>query len=238
MPKFDQNQTRRVPITRTRKAIVKAMVTSKSIVPHTVLMDEVNVTALVNFRKEQKELAQSQGAKLTYLAFIIKALTLTMRDFPIFNSSFDHNAEEIIYKNYINMGIAVDTPDGLTVPNIKDADKKSIFELAKEVDNLATAAREKKLQLSQIQGGTFTITNYGSFDATFGSPIINYPEVAIMGIGKILKKPVVVNDEIVIGDVLPISLAVDHRIIDGADAGRFSIKFKEYLTNPMLLLLS
>lgn len=238
MPQFDENATRRVPISRTRKAIVKAMTVSKQVIPHTVLMDEVNVSELVKFRAGQKDLAQQQGAKLTYMAFIIKAITLTLKDFPIFNASFDHDAEEIIYKDFTNIGIAVDTPDGLTVPNIKNADRLSIFDLAKAVDTLSVAARDKTLSLSEIQNGTFTITNYGSFDATFGSPVIKHPEVAIIGIGKIHKKPIVENGEIVIADILPISLAVDHRIIDGADAGRFSIKFKQYLTNPMLLLLS
>lgn len=238
MPTFDDILTKRVPISRTRKAIVKAMTISKQTIPHTILMDEVNVTNLVKFRAEQKELAQAHGAKLTYLAFIMKAIILTLKEYPIFNSSFDHEKEEIIYKNFINLGFAVDTPDGLTVPNIKNADRLSIFELAKAVDQLSVAAREKKLSLTDIQNGTFTITNFGSFDATFGSPIIKHPEVAIMGIGKIHKKPIVENGEIVIADILPLSFAVDHRIIDGADAGRFTIKFKEYLTNPMLLLLS
>ena len=191
-----------------------------------------------NAKLTQKELAQKKGAKLTYMAFIIKAITLTIKDFPIFNTSFDHETEEIIYKDFMNIGIAVDTPEGLMVPNIKDADKKSVFELAREVDDLSTAARNRTIELHQIQNGTFTITNYGSFDATFGAPIIKHPEVAIIGIGKIHKKPIVIDNEIVVSDILPISLAVDHRIIDGADAGRFSIKLKEYLTNPILLLLS
>ena len=124
------------------------------------------------------------------------------------------------------------------VPNIKNADSLSIFELAKQLKDLQNQAIERTIQLKDIQNGTFTLTNYGAFEATFGAPIIKYPEVAIMGVGKIAPKPVVKNNEIVVAQIMPISFAVDHRIIDGADAGRFVMRFKEYLNNPMLLLLS
>jgi len=231
-------EERRVPISPTRKAIVKAMTTSKAVIPHTVLMDEANVGALVAFRKQVKDLAEGKGVKLTYMAFIMKAVLLAIREYPIFNSSFDEAAGEIVFKKSINLGIAVDTPDGLVVPNIKNADRKSIFELAKELGELAEGARNRTLQLAQIQNGTFTITNYGAVDVLFGTPIIKHPEVAILGVGKIHKKPIVVGDEIKIGEVLPLSIAVDHRIIDGADAGRFLIRVKEYLENPLLLLLN
>lgn len=228
----------RVPITKLRKAIVNSMVQSKTMIPHTVLMEEINVSNLVEFRKSQKGLADKAGIKLTFMPFIVKAIALTIKSFPIFNASYDHENEEIVYKNYLNLGIAVDTVDGLIVPNIKNADQLSIIELAKEIELLAKQANERTLNLNQIQDGTFTITNYGSFETSFGTPIIKYPESAIMGIGRITKKPIVIENELAIGDILPISLAVDHRIIDGADAGRFIMKFKEYITNPMLLLLS
>lgn len=238
MPTIATENTRRVPISKIRQTIVKAMTTSKTLIPHTTLMDELDVSSLVKFRTEQKSLAEQNGVKLTYLPFIIKAATKAIEEFPIFNASFDHENNEIIYKDFINIGIAVDTPDGLIVPNIKDANKKSIFQLAAEIKELAGAANNRTISLDQIQNGTFTITNYGAFDSTFGTPIIKHPEVAIIGIGKIHKKPIVRDDEIVIADVLPISLAVDHRIIDGADAGRFVMRFKELLKNPMILLLS
>lgn len=230
--------TTREPITKLRKAIVNSMVTSKTLIPHTTLMEEINVSKLVEFRNSQKEFAANQGVKLTFMPFIVKAISLTIKQFPIFNASFDHDKEEIVYHHNQNIGIAVDTPDGLIVPNIKNADKLSLLDLAREIENLGKQANERSLQLNQIQGGTFTITNYGAFDSSFGTPVIKHPESAIIGIGRISKKPVVINGELAVGDVLPISLAVDHRIIDGGDAGRFIMKFKEYITNPMLLLMS
>ena len=229
---------RRVPITSIRKAIVTAMTLSKQIIPHTVLMDELDITELVNLRNEQKGFASEAGIHLTYMPFIIKALTKTIQEFPIFNASFDHEKGEILYKDFIHIGFATDTPEGLIVPNIKHADQLSIFELAQQLKDLQQKAINKTIQLKDIQNGTFTVTNYGAFDSTFGAPIIKYPEVAIMGIGKIQSKPIVKNNEIVIAPVLPISFAVDHRIIDGADAGRFVMKFKSYLKNPVFMLLS
>lgn len=228
----------RVPITKLRKAIVNSMTTSKAVIPHTTLMEEINVTSLAVLRKEQRDILAAKDIKLTFMPFIIKAVALTIKEFPIFNTSYDSEKEEIIFHNNINIGIAVDTPDGLIVPNIKNADTLSFFELAREIERLGKATVERKIQLPEIQGGTFTVTNYGAFDSSFGTPIIKYPESAILGIGRINKKPVVVNNTLAIGDVLPLSLAVDHRIIDGADAGRFIMKFKEYITNPVLLLMS
>ena len=238
MPKFEGEGVKRVPITSIRKATVAAMTLSKQIIPHSVLMDEIDVSALVSLRNDQKEVATALGIHLTYMPFIIKALTKTIREFPIFNASFDHEKGEIIYKDFIHMGFATDTPEGLIVPNIKHADKLSIFELATALKDLQTKAINRTIQLKDIQYGTFTITNYGAFDATFGAPIIKYPEVAIMGIGKIAQKPIVKHNEIVIAHMMPISFAVDHRIIDGADAGRFAMRFKAYLSNPVLMLLS
>jgi len=229
---------RREKISTLRRSVVKAMTLSKQIIPHTTLIDELDVTELVKFRENYKERAKTEGVKLTYMAFIIKALVTTINDFPVFNSSFDHENEEIIYRANINVGIAVDTPDGLIVPNIKNADKLSLFEIAQEVDRLATLAKERKIQLNDLQNGTITITNFGAFDAISGTLVIKYPEVAILGIGKISKKPIVINNEIVIGDIIPLSLTFDHRIIDGADGGRFMMTFKKYLKDPLLLLMS
>jgi pyruvate dehydrogenase E2 component (dihydrolipoamide acetyltransferase) len=239
VPKTKLNDgDRREKISTLRKSVVKAMTLSKQIIPHTTLIDELDVSDLVSFREEYKEMAKTHGVKLTYMAFIIKALVKSINEYPIFNSSFDHENEEIIYRQNINVGIAVDTPDGLIVPNIKNADTLSLFEIANEVERLSALAKERKIQLGDLQGGTITITNFGAFDAISGTPVIKHPEVAILGIGKIMKKPVVVDNQIVIRDIAPLSLTFDHRIIDGADGGRFMIAYKKYLKNPLLLLMS
>lgn len=228
----------RIKISKLRKTIATKMVESKHIIPHTAMMDEFDMTALVEFRAAQKELASAHGVKLTYLPFIVKAVVRAAKDVPIVNSSFDEANEEIILKKYYNVGIAVDTPDGLIVPVIKDADQKSIFEIAKEIERLATASRERTIQLPDLQGGTISITNYGAFGSSYGVPVINYPEAAIIGVGMIEKKPVVVDDAIVIRHMMPVTISFDHRIIDGGDAGRFMLQLKQYLENPTLLLLS
>jgi pyruvate dehydrogenase E2 component (dihydrolipoamide acetyltransferase) len=229
---------RREKISSLRKSVVKAMTLSKQIIPHTTMIDELNVTKLVSFRNEYKEMAKTEGVKLTYMPFIVKALVQAIKDYPIFNSSYDQENEEIIYRGNINIGIAVDTPDGLIVPNIKNADELSLFEIAKEIERLALLAKDRKIQMSDLQNGTITITNFGAFDSISGTPVIKHPEVAIMGIGKISKKPIVIDNEITIGDILPLSLTFDHRIIDGGDGGRFMIAFKKYLKDPLFLLMN
>ncbi|BCR36755.1 dihydrolipoamide acetyltransferase family protein [Mariniplasma anaerobium] len=227
-----------VKITSLRKAIVKGMTISKQVIPHTVLMDEVNVDKLVELRQKVKAQAAAQDIKLTYMAFVMKATILALKKFPWFNASFDQENEQMIVKKFYNIGMAVDTKDGLIVPNIKDADQMSILELAKEISTVAKNTVDRKIQLSQLQNTTFSITNFGAANVAYGTPIINHPEVGILGIGKIEKKPVVINDELTIGYVLPLSLAVDHRVIDGADAGRFLNEIKSLLSDPMMLLLS
>jgi len=227
-----------VPITKLRKAIVRSMTLAKQIIPHTVLMDEVIVDKLVVLRDQVKTQAAAQDIKLTYMAFIMKAAVLALKKYPLFNASFDQENDRMIVKKYINLGMAVDTPDGLIVPNIKNADQKSILELAKEIRQVADDTIARKVQLAQLQNTTFSITNFGAADVAYGTPIINHPEVGILGIGKISQKPVVMNGEIKIAYVLPLSLAVDHRVIDGADAGRFLSTIKALLNDPMMLLLS
>lgn len=227
-----------VKITSLRRAIVKGMTISKQVIPHTVLMDEVNVDKLVELRQKVKGQAAAQDIKLTYMAFVMKATILALKKFPWFNASFDQENEQMIVKKFYNIGMAVDTKDGLIVPNIKDADQMSILELAKQISTVAKDTVDRKIQLSQLQNTTFSITNFGAANVAYGTPIINHPEVGILGIGKIEKKPVVINDELAIGYVLPLSLAVDHRVIDGADAGRFLNEIKSLLSDPMMLLLS
>ena len=238
MPKLPTEGVRREKISKLRKAVVQAMDISNTLIPATTVMDEFDVTELVRLRTSYKEKNPDADVKLTYLPLIIKALILTLKKFPVFNSSFDHENEEIVYKEFFNIGIAVDTENGLMVPNIKNADQKSILELAKDIETLASNARERKTQLSDLQNTTFSITNYGAFGSKLGTPVIKHPEVAILGMGAITKKPVVENGEIVIRDIFPVSLTIDHRVIDGGDAGRFLVELRNYLTNPMSLLLS
>jgi pyruvate dehydrogenase E2 component (dihydrolipoamide acetyltransferase) len=227
-----------VEITKLRKAIVKSMTLSKQVIPHTVLMDEIIVDKLVDLRNKVKEQAAAQDIKLTYMAFIMKAVVLALKKFPYFNASFDHENDRMILKKFYNIGMAVDTKDGLIVPNIKDADKKSILELAKELRDVADQTIARTIQLPQLQNATFSITNFGAADMAYGTPIIPHPEVGILGVGKISQKPVVINNEIQIAYILPLSLAVDHRVIDGAEAGRFLNYIKSLLNDPMMLLLS
>ena len=228
----------RVPMTMHRKAIAANMSLSKFTIPHTAVMDEIDVTELVAFREGSKALAQQEGAKLTYLAFFIKAVISGLKAYPGLNASLDEVAEEIVYKKFYNIGIAVDTPDGLMVPVIKDADRKSILEIAREIEDLSDRARNKSLKLDELSGGSFTITNYGAVGASFGVPVIKHPEAGILGVGMIVKKPVVIEDEIVIRSILPVSMSFDHRIIDGADAGRFVGHVKKLLSNPSFLLMN
>lgn len=228
----------RIRLTSLRKTIAKNMSKSMYTAPHALCMDEVDVTELVNYREKVKNLfVEELDIKITYLPFIIKSSILALQDNPKLNAQLDEENDEYIIKKYYNMGIAVDTEEGLVVPVIKDADKIGLLNLMKESLRLSEAAREKKLKLDEIRGSTFTITNFGSLGLSTGMPIINYPEVAILGVGKIQQKPVVINNDIVIRWILPLSLSIDHRVLDGGDAGRFIASFKKYISNPETLVL-
>ncbi|WP_374723802.1 dihydrolipoamide acetyltransferase family protein [Calidifontibacillus erzurumensis] len=220
-----------------RKAIAKAMVNSKYTAPHVTLMDEVEVTDLVNHRKKFKALAEEKGIKLTYLPYVVKALVSALKEYPVLNSSLDDKAEEIVYKHYYHIGIATDTEKGLLVPVVKDADRKSILKISEEIQELAIKAREGKLASEEMKGSTCTITNIGSAGGQWFTPIINYPEVAILGIGRIAEKPVVKDGEIVASPVLALSLTFDHRMIDGATAQYALNHIKRLLHDPQLLLM-
>ncbi|MBS7345040.1 MAG: 2-oxo acid dehydrogenase subunit E2 [Caryophanon sp.] len=220
-----------------RKAIAKAMVHSKQTAPHVTLMDEVDVTELVAHRKKFKELAAEQGVKLTYLPYVVKALVATLRKFPEFNRSLDDATQEIIQKHYYNVGIAADTDKGLLVPVIKHADRKSVFTLSNDINDLATKARDGKLAPHEMKGASMSITNIGSAGGQWFTPVINHPEVAILGIGRISDKPVIKNGEIVGAPVLALSLSFDHRIIDGATAQHALNYLKRLLSEPELLLM-
>lgn len=220
-----------------RKAIAKAMVHSKHTAPHVTLMDEVDVTELVAHRKKFKDLAAEKNVKLTYLPYVVKALVSTLRDFPDFNRSLDDEAGEIIQKHYFNIGIAADTEKGLLVPVIKHADRKSVFAISDEINTLAGKARDGKLSPSEMKGASCSITNIGSAGGQWFTPVINHPEVAILGIGRIAEKPVIKNGEIVAAPVLALSLSFDHRMIDGATAQHALNNIKRLLSNPELLLM-
>jgi pyruvate dehydrogenase E2 component (dihydrolipoamide acetyltransferase) len=220
-----------------RKAIAKAMVNSKHTAPHVTLMDEVDVTELVAHRKKFKQHASDQGIKLTYLPYVVKALTSALKKYPVLNTSLDDATEEIVHKHYFNIGIAADTEKGLLVPVVKNTDRKSIYEISNEINGLATKARDGKLAPAEMKGASCTITNIGSAGGQWFTPVINHPEVAILGIGRIAEKPVVQNGEIVVAPVLALSLSFDHRMIDGATAQNALNHIKRLLNDPQLILM-
>ena len=228
----------RVKLTPMRKAISKAMVNSKHTAPHVTLHDQVEVSKLWDHRKKFKDVAAAQGTKLTFLPYVVKALAVAMKKFPVLNASIDDASQEIVYKNYINIGIATDTDLGLFVPNIKDANTKSMFGIADEINALAAKAHEGKLTAAEMGQGTITISNIGSVGGGWFTPVINYPEVAILGVGTIVREPVInENDEIVIGRNMKLSLSFDHRIVDGATAQKAMNEIKRLLNDPELLLM-
>lgn len=232
----EDERLERIPLTRIRKTIAEQMAVSRFTIPHTTAMDEIGVTELYEFRKKYKD-KLGQETKLTFLPFILKAVITALKEFPEFNSELDEENNELILKHFYNIGIATDTDRGLMVPVIKDADRKSVVEIANEIDDLSNRAKNNKIELHELREGTFSITNYGSIGGQFGIPIINYPESAILGVGRIVKKPIVKDDEIVIARILPLSLSYDHRIIDGASGARFLNLLSELLKDPEILLL-
>ncbi|AYA75256.1 2-oxo acid dehydrogenase subunit E2 [Bacillus sp. Y1] len=220
-----------------RKAIAKAMVNSKHTAPHVTLMDEIDVAKLVAHRKKYKDVAANKGIKLTFLPYVVKALTSALREFPALNTSIDDATSEIIHKHYYNIGIAADTEKGLLVPVVKDADRKSLFAISNDINELAGKARDGKLAPDEMKGASCTITNIGSAGGQWFTPVINHPEVAILGIGRIAEKAIVVNGEIVAAPVLALSLSFDHRMIDGATAQHALNHIKRLLNDPELLLM-
>jgi pyruvate dehydrogenase E2 component (dihydrolipoamide acetyltransferase) len=226
-----------VPMSQIRKTIAKNMSRSKHNAVHMSVMDEVEVSDLVDMRAKLKLEYHDKGISISYLPFVIKAIALSLKHHRSLNAEIDVEAGNIIYKNYYNIGVAVDTENGLVVPVVKDVDKKSILELAIELNAISEKARDRKLTLDDMKDGTFTITSYGSIGGYFAVPVINYPQVAIFGIGKLAQKPIVQNNEIVIGNVMPISMSVDHRIVDGGEVARFLNEVLSYLHDPIKMLI-
>ena len=236
IPEGDFPETRE-KMSGIRKAIAKAMVNSKHTAPHVTLMDEVEVSKLVAHRKKYKEVAAAKGIKLTFLPYVVKALTSALKEFPALNTSLDDATSEIVHKHYYNIGIAADTEKGLLVPVVKNADRKGIFNISNEINELAVKARDGKLAPAEMKGASCTISNIGSAGGQWFTPVINHPEVAILGIGRIAEKAIVKDGEIVAAPVLALSLSFDHRMIDGATAQNAMNHIKRLLNDPELLLM-
>jgi pyruvate dehydrogenase E2 component (dihydrolipoamide acetyltransferase) len=226
----------KIPFVGIRRKIADKMAASKRTVAHVTHMDECDMTAVLALREELKPTAAAKGVKLTFLPFIIKALTKTLAQFPNFNASLDEQAGEILVKRFYNIGVAVAAPQGLVVPNIKGADGKDLFGLAAEVNALAEKVRANKIEVAALQGGTFTITNIGPIGGLFATPIVNLPEVAILGLMKLQKRPVARDGGIAIRDMMNLVLSFDHRVVDGADAAQFMNTIIKHLENPRTLL--
>jgi pyruvate dehydrogenase E2 component (dihydrolipoamide acetyltransferase) len=231
----------RVPFRGLRKKISEKMRLSKDKAAHFTYVEEADATELVRLRAEAKELGKAAGVKVTYLPFVMKAMAMTLRKFPVLNSTLDEAKQELVYKHYYNIGLSVQTDDGLTAPVIKDVGNKSILQIAKEIEAVVERARDKKLTLDDLQGGTITLTNAGSIGGLFATPVINFPEVAILGFNKIFRKPVVKvvagTEQVVIRDWTYFSISLDHRIVDGAVAAEFLKAFIKLIENPSLMLL-
>jgi len=225
------------PLNRVRKLSAANLHRSWVTVPHVTQFDEADITDLDAFRTGQKPSAESRGIKLTFLPFVVKACAAALKEFPHFNSSLDHTGENLIVKHYVHIGVAVDTPNGLVVPVLRDADCKGIFQLAEELQELGEKARERKLRLDDLEGGSFSISSLGGIGGTFFTPIVNHPEVAVLGVSRMEWKPIRSGDDFVPRLILPLSLSYDHRVIDGADAVRFTRRLAKFLSDLRLLLI-
>lgn len=227
----------RIPLRGVRRSIAKAMVRSMYTAPHVTAMDEADVTELWQIREKEKKVAATKGIRLTILPFIIKATIAGLLEHPYLNATLEDENEEIVIKKYYNIGVATDTPEGLMVPVVKNAKDKSILQIAEELTQLTEKARNRKIDLADLKGGTFTITNYGALRGIYGTPIINHPEVAILGVGRIKDTPVVRDGKIEIRKILYLALSFDHRVVDGAEAARFLNTLITRLEDPDLILL-
>ncbi|HOJ73335.1 MAG TPA: 2-oxo acid dehydrogenase subunit E2 [Phycisphaerae bacterium] len=205
--------------------------------PHVTQFEEVDITALEALRKRHRSKAGEGGVKLTVTAFVVKAAAAALKEFPIFNASYDPRSGELIYKRYYHIGVAVDTPAGLMVPVIRDVDRKRVLDIAAEMAELAERTRQRKVSRDEMRGGTFTVTNLGGIGGTAFTPIVNYPEVAILGMARNKEQPVVRDGQLATRLILPLCLSYDHRIINGADGARFIRKLASLLEDPEMLLL-
>jgi pyruvate dehydrogenase E2 component (dihydrolipoamide acetyltransferase) len=232
-------EDKRVPLSGLRRRIAEHLVHAKQTAPHFGYVDEVDMSEIVSIRKSLMPDAQAQGVSLSFLPFIVKAVVSGLKAYPMLNASLDDARQEIVYRADFNLGIAVSTEQGLVVPVVHHADRLSVKEIAQRIAELANKARQNKLTLDDLQGGTFTLTNIGSIGGLFGIPIINHPEVAILGVNKIVRRPIVnADDTMTVADMMYLSLSCDHRVVDGADAARFVNHVKAQLELPARLLWS
>ncbi len=227
----------RVPMRGVRRAVARNVLASQRLTAFVTAMEEVDITDLWELRDREQRAVESHGTHLTFLPFIIKAVQHALKDHPYLNGAIDDATESIILKKHYHFGIAVETGDGLMVPVIRDVERKSILELAAEIQRLGQKARERTIGKEEMKGSSFTITNYGHFGGTFATPIINWPDVAVLGCGRIAERPWVHGGAIAIRKVLPLSLTFDHRATDGADAAAFLGKVMAYLEDPALLFI-
>jgi pyruvate dehydrogenase E2 component (dihydrolipoamide acetyltransferase) len=227
----------RIPFAGVRRKIAQKMAQSKHTAAHFTFVEECDVTKLKSLRASLKAPAEAQGVKLSFLPFIVKAVTASLKKHPMLNTALDETTNELVFRKYFHIGIATATEAGLIVPVVKDADRKSIVEIARDIERLSSDARAGKAKLEDMQGSTFTITSLGTQGGLFATPIINFPEVAILGVHQMKQKPVVRDGQIVIGDVMLLSLSFDHRIVDGHIGAAFAYEIIGYLESPERLML-
>jgi pyruvate dehydrogenase E2 component (dihydrolipoamide acetyltransferase) len=227
----------RQPLTGLRRRIAEHMERSWRIVPHATAFDELDGSELVALRQALRATAQQRGARLTYMPLLVKLLIPALKEFPVFNASFDEEQRAIVYKKDYHIGIATDSPEGLMVTVLRNADQLTLLQIAARLEQLIEGAQKRSLSLQEVSGSTFTLNNVGSFGGSSGTPIINYPEVAILAVGRLQEKAVVRNGTIVARTMMPLALSFDHRVIDGALAGRFLARFKELVEHPQQLIL-
>ena len=241
MPKIEHivtpAQDQRQPLKGLRKRVAEHMERSWRTIPHATAFDEVDGGALAVFREALKPSAEKRGVRLTYMPLLIKLLIPLLKEFPIFNASLDEESREIVYRRSYHIGVATASPEGLLVPVLRNADHLTLMEIASHLEHLIEGARKRTLSLSELSGSTFTLNNVGSFGGSTGTPIINYPEVAILAVGRLQDKAVVQQSMVIVRPMMPLALSFDHRLIDGAMAGAFLARFKELVENPQQLML-
>lgn len=237
VPQLPADRITYKPLSQIRKTIAKNMAISKQTAVHMTVHEEVEISELIRIREKFKKQFADKDIKLSYLPFVLKAVALSLKKHPTLNAELDLEGNRMVFKNYVNIGIAVDTEEGLVVPVIRDVDQLTIAEIAVKVKELTEKARTRQLSLDEMKDGTFTVTNYGSFGGLYAVPVINYPQAAILGIGRLFDKPIFHGNDVVRGSFFPLSLSVDHRIVDGGETTRFLNSVMGYLNEPVLMLM-